>query len=150
MIAQCASWACLFDERPIPQHIVCGSPNQSWHTKPDAVYLSELMGKVIIVDQLVPYDGNIEQSCEAKVERYDWLREPLSAYTGVPVSEVVVLPIAVGAMGAVPQKVVDNLVDLSFPHAEVMKAVKKASAAAVESTCNIVRARTQTIKSRYL
>ena len=56
------------------------------------------MGKVLIVDQLVPYDGNIEQSCEAKVERYI-LREPLSAYTGVPVNEVVVLPIAVGAMG---------------------------------------------------
>ena len=84
------------------------------------------------------------------MKRYDWLRQPLAAYTGVHVNEVVVLPIAVGAMGAVPRQVVDKLVDMSFPHTEVIKAVKAASAAAVESTCNIVRARTQTIKNRNL
>ena len=149
MIARCASWACLFLEQPIPQDILRRSSITSHHVKPDAVYLSELMGKVIIVDQLVPYDGNIVKGSEEKVQRYDWLREPLSEYAKVPISEVVVIPIAIGAMGGVPQKVIDDLVSLSFPHAEVHKAVKMASAAAVQSTCNIVRARTQAIKNRY-
>ena len=116
------------------------------HIKPDAMYVSETLGMALVLDMTVPFDQNLATAYDEKIERYEWMLEPLRRSLNVP--RALVVPITIGALGGVPQWVIDTFRGLSFPYDEVYDAVTAASAAAVTATCTMVKSRDAVVAAR--
>ena len=145
MFKRNATWACVMVDTPVTAAMVGRQLlDEQRHTRPDAIYVSELMGMVIVVDQAVPFDMNLASQANEKVARYSWLLEPLKRYFRVPHAQIV--PIPLGALGGVPQTLIDELTSLAFAYTEVRMAVEAAVGEALKGTCKMIRMRARVLK----
>ena len=82
------------------------TPKKLDHNRPDMVLIDKKDKKWLIIDFAVPNDKNILKTCKTKIDKYSELSSQVRKTYHV---ETKILPLVVGALGAIPDSLSANL-----------------------------------------
>ena len=99
--------------------------------QPDIVLINKQQKKAVVIDVAIPSDSNIRKKEHEKLKKYQGLKEELEKMWGV---KATVVPVVIGALGAVTHKLGEWLQQIPGTTSEV--SVQKS---AVLGTAKILR-----------